>query len=441
MYRSHTLLLVLSVLLTALAVAACAEGGEPEAQLPPRAVAMSADAQAGESHSPEPRAVATDAVSESNTRPAPVASASETAAVSEAAPLPTNAQAAERTRGRTPADTTAATAVEGSGAAAAPGAASASLSPVVTLPTTEVVKILAPSVVHIATELVGAGAFNVPVTPSGGGTGIVLSEDGHVLTNSHVVEGAQTITVTLHDGSSLDASVVGRDPTTDLAVIRIEADGLEPALLGQSSELQVGEDVIAIGHVMGLSGAPSVSKGVVSALERSIDTARSSTIVDLIQTDASINPGNSGGPLVNSAAEVIGINTAIVRGGQGIGFAVNIDDAKIVAKQLIDNGFVRRGYLGVLPSSLTPILSSRLGIDTDSKGVLLHRVIPGTPAERAGLEQWDIILAMDGQRFQNNGEMSKFLISRQPGDTVEVDVLRDGEEIRLELVLGTRPDN
>ena len=261
-----------------------------------------------------------------------------------------------------------------------------------------------------------------------------------MLTNYHVVETGQDITVTLNDGSNHEAEVVGQDPVTDLAVIKIvDVDGLEPARLGDSSTLEVGEDVIAIGHAMGLRGAPTVSKGVVSALERAVDTTHNTTIVDLIQTDASINPGNSGGPLVNTRAEVIGINTVVVSVGQGIGFAININDAQEVARQIIDQGFVRRGYLGILPAAVTPQVAAYLGIDPEIEGILLRQVIPNDAADDAGLEAGDIILSMDGQMLRNTGELSKFLISHQPGDAVNVTLLREGEELIASITLGERP--
>ena len=322
------------------------------------------------------------------------------------------------------------------------GAAGLVLAPADNLPTTEVVKMLTSSVVNISTEIAIARSFNTPLLPTGVGTGVVLNEDGHILTNNHVLESARSITVTLSSGATVPAEIVGRDPITDLAVVKIEpTDGIEPAQLGDSAELLVGEDVIAIGHAMGFSGAPTVSKGVVSALERSIDAERNTTIVDLIQTDASINPGNSGGPLVNDRAEVIGINTAIISGGQGIGFAININDAKEVARQLIDQGFVRRGYLGILPSTVTPQLAAQLGIDADTEGILIHRVVTGTAADDAGLLAGDIILSMDGRLLPNTGELSKSLISHRPGDTVTVIVLRGTEEVTANVTLAERPVN
>ena len=323
-----------------------------------------------------------------------------------------------------------------------PAASAQSASADAAIPAAEIVGMITPSVARVTTELVGATAFGgAPLPPRGAGTGIVLDEDGHILTNSHVIEGAETISATLHDGASYDASVVGLDPATDLAVIKIAADGLAPAALGESANLLAGEDVIAIGYVMGLPGAPSVSRGVVSAVGRHVNTDGNFTLVDLIQTDAAINSGNSGGPLVNSRAEVVGVNTAIVRGVQGVGFAINIDGAKEVSAQLIANGFVRRGYVGVLPVTLNPLSAARLGLDADMEGVLLQRVLPDTPAADAGLRQGDVILAMDGNDLPNTGELSKFLMTRAPGEVVETDILRDGDEMALEITLGTRPDN
>ena len=330
--------------------------------------------------------------------------------------------------------------VDGESGGGVQGAVAVTLREAVEIPTTEIVKILTPSVVDITTEFVGASAFNSAAPPSGIGTGVVLDLEGHILTSNHVIEGAERIDVTMHNGTSYPAEVAGFDPPTDLAVIKITAEGLEPAALGKSSELLVGEDVIAIGHALGLSGAPTVSKGVVSALGRSIDTDRNVTVIGLIQTDASINPGNSGGPLVNNRAEVVGISTAMFRAGQGIGFAINIDDAKVVARQLIDQGFVTRGYLGVLIARLTPALAVRMGLDADTEGVVLRAVLPGAPADDAGLLQGDIIRMMEGQTLRNTGELSKFLIAHRPGETVDFLVIRDGEEVTGQLTLGSRPD-
>ncbi|MBM3944260.1 MAG: trypsin-like serine protease, partial [SAR202 cluster bacterium] len=258
------------------------------------------------------------------------------------------------------------------------------------LTTVDVVKELKPSVVQVVAEVVRMDFFGRPSPDTGVGTGIVLDTAGHVLTNNHVVQGAQIINVVLNDGTSHRASIVGADPTTDLAVLRIAAAGLTPALLGHSAELEVGQDVIAIGHALGLPGGPTVSKGVISALGRTIQIDAQNTIVDLIQTDASINPGNSGGPLVNLKGEVVGINTAIIESGQGIGFAINIDDVRVVAGQLISQGVVKRGFLGVTPFNLTPALASRFNVPV-SEGIIIQQAIAGSGAAVAGLREGDVI--------------------------------------------------
>ena len=308
------------------------------------------------------------------------------------------------------------------------------------LTTVEVVKILRPSVVHIATQVLAMGMFNQPVPLEGVGTGVVLDKVGHILTNNHVVQGAEQVVVTLNTGESFFATAVGFDLSTDTAVIKIEAEGLQPAKLGDASTTEVGEDVIAIGHALGLPGGPTVSKGVVSALGRSIesDPQTQTTIVDLIQTDASINPGNSGGPLVNDRAEVIGINTAIIQESRGIGFAINIDDAKEVAIQLIENGFVQRGFLGITPINVTPALASQFNLPV-REGILLVRVITGFAAEEAGLQEGDVIVQLGDEPIANTGEMSKFLLAHLPGETVTIVYFRGPDEITTEVTLGERP--
>ena len=225
-----------------------------------------------------------------------------------------------------------------------------SLAPIQAPPrTAEVVRILTPSVVQIVAETWGAGSPNQILISQGAGTGIILDQQGHILTNNHLIAGAQRITVILSNGVSLPAQVVGGDATTDTAVIRIEAPGLQPAALGLSSNLEVGQGVIAIGHALGMPGEPSVSMGVVSALGRPIQSNAQTAMVDMIQTDAAINPGNSGGPLVNSEGEVIGIITGIIESRRGVGLAIPISDANIVVAQLIENRYATRSPLGYSP--------------------------------------------------------------------------------------------
>ena len=304
--------------------------------------------------------------------------------------------------------------------------------------TVEVVKILRPSVVHIATLSVALGIFNQPSVAEGVGTGIVLDLEGHILTNNHVVENAQEIIVTLGTSESFNAQVVGLDPITDTAVIRIEATDLTPATLGDSSALEVGEDVIAIGHALGLRGGPTVSKGVVSALGRAIETDPETqfTIVDLIQTDASINPGNSGGPLVNSRAEVIGMNTAIVQQGQGIGFAININDAMVVAAQLIEKGTVTRGFLGVRLLNITPFIAKRNNLPVN-EGIFIQLVHADTAAGAAGLQVGDIIVQLGETPIANAGELARFLIDHGPGETIDVHYFRGETRVTVEITLGS----
>lgn len=306
------------------------------------------------------------------------------------------------------------------------------------LSTVEVVKLLKPSVVQIVTEFSLMGAFNQPAPSVGVGTGIILDTQGNILTNNHVIDGAQAIMVTLNKGEGFTAQLIGGDAATDTAVIRIEADGLRPAKFGRSAELQVGQEVIAIGHALALPGGPTVSKGVISALGRSIDVDAQTTMVDLIQTDASINPGNSGGPLSNTNGEVIGINSAGIRGSQGIGFAISIDDAQLVVEQLLETGFVNRGFLGISPITLSPSLASQVGAPVDA-GILVVRTVPGSAAEIAGLQAEDVIVQMAGEPILNTGKLSKFLVAHPPGETISVLVYRGDKQITVELTLGDRP--
>ncbi len=306
------------------------------------------------------------------------------------------------------------------------------------LSTVDIVRLLRPSVVHIATSLdAGMNTLIQPV-PEGVGTGVVLDEEGHILTNNHVIQDAQHIVVTLSDDQRYPAILIGRDPRTDTAVIKIAAVGLIPARLGVAAELEVGESVIAIGQALGLRGGPTVSKGVVSAVGRSLATDPQMTIVDLIQTDASINPGNSGGPLVNSRGEVVGINTAILLESQGIGFAINIDDARTVAEQLMNKGYVERGFMGFSPIDLTSAIISQTGLELPEEvieGILVYSVTRRYPAHKAGLMRGDVIVEMGGQPIMNTGKLSKFLIDHLPGEIVEVTFYRGMRRLTTEVTL------
>ncbi len=311
-------------------------------------------------------------------------------------------------------------------------------SPAADLTTPEVVRVLTPSVVHIAAEVDLIGRFTQR-TSRGVGTGVIVDDQGHILTNYHVVEGARLITVTLSDGRVLTAEVVGLDPTTDLAVLRIDATDLQPATLGDSSLLLVGSDVVAIGHALDLEGGPTVSKGVVSALDRVLQADAQTTIAGLIQTDAAINPGNSGGPLSNMQGQVIGINTAIIESGQGIGFAINANEAKAIMLQLIEHGFVKRAFLGIVPVNITRGIAENLGLPVQ-QGIGIGSIVPGFPAAAAGLREFDIIVALGDDAILNTAYLSRFLAEHQPGERVTVTYYRGQEELHGEIELGSRPE-
>ncbi len=320
-------------------------------------------------------------------------------------------------------------------------AASTTTAPVSTggaLSTVEIAKLIRPSVVHVQTEVVQFGFFMQPIPETGVGTGIIVDNQGNILTNNHVVDGAQKITVSLGDGRSFQAKLVGGDTSTDLAVIKIDADNLTPVRLGDSSQLQVGEDVVAIGHALDLPGGPTVSKGVVSALDRSIQEDAQTTIDGLIQTDAAINPGNSGGPLVSSRGEVIGINSAISTQGVGIGFAININDAKQVMSQLLSKGMVERGFLGIVHVNVTSSVAQSLGLPVDY-GVLINSVTKGGPAEKAGLKAKDVITKLGDTDLKTTADLIRYLTLHKPGESVGITYYRGSTKGNVQVTLGSRP--
>ncbi len=310
----------------------------------------------------------------------------------------------------------------------------------VAAPTAALVKLLRPSVVHIKSEAATLDVFGQLVPSTGVGTGFIIDSDGHIATNNHVISSdngsaADDITVTLDDGSQHEATIVGRDPPTDIAVLKIDAQGLKPVTLGDSAALQVGEDVIAIGNALDLPGGPTVTKGVVSALGRLIQESNVS-IPDAIQTDAAINPGNSGGPLVNLEGEVVGITTAVIRGNaEGIGLAISIDTAEPVIQELISNGRVNRGVLGVTIQEITPSLAQQFDLAVDH-GVGVRSVQANGPADKAGLEQGDIIVGLGGSEIRTSGDLFSALTEHRAGDVVEVEYFHDGQRLTTEVTLG-----
>jgi S1-C subfamily serine protease len=316
----------------------------------------------------------------------------------------------------------------------------------------EVVQKVRPAVVRITSQQVQIDQFNQPFTvPGGVGSGIIYDNQGHVLTNDHVVSGAQQFLVTLPDGRSFkDAKLIGRDPKTDLAVIQISGDNLPVAELGNSDQLQVGDWVVAIGNALGLPGGPTVTTGVVSALNRTVQepSGRGQQsgpfLLDAIQTDAPINPGNSGGPLANLAGQVIGINTLVAGQAepgvqaQGIGFAISMATAKPIADELVANGKVVHPYIGIGYVQMTPAIAAQLGISMQ-EGVLVRLVEPGSPAAQAGVQLRDVITAFDGQPLKEEAALSKALNGHKPGDTVTLTLLRDGKTMDVKVTLGETP--
>ncbi len=267
----------------------------------------------------------------------------------------------------------------------------------------------------------------------GSGSGFIITPDGFVLTNSHVVHGADRVEVTLADGRKPDAYVVGTDPDTDLAVVRIYAPNLKPVRLGDSNTLRVGQLAVAIGNPYGFQY--TVTSGVVSALGRSFRSASGRLMDNLIQTDAALNPGNSGGPLVNSRGEVIGVNTAVILPAQGLCFAIGVNTAKHIAGWLIKDGVVRRSYIGV-GGQTTKVHRKivRYFHLTTETGMLVVAVEPGSPASRAGLCEGDVIVEFDGHVISGIDDLHKHLTGERAGARSTLTAIRYTEKLQLEIV-------
>jgi len=318
-----------------------------------------------------------------------------------------------------------------------------------------------PGVVFVASKVLSQDFFFrvVPERESGAGSGFIIDDRGYILTNNHVVESADTLEVTLADRTKVPAKLVGRDANSDIAVIKINVpkEKLNPLKLGDSSQLQVGQLAIAIGNPFGLDR--TVTRGVVSALGRSIKAETGRQIRNVIQTDAAINPGNSGGPLLNSRGEVIGINTQIITpsgGSVGIGFAIPINTAKKLLPQLIARGRASHPWLGISGLDITPTLAQTLSLPA-TEGVLIAQATPNGPAAKAGLRGaqrrmrignlmvgvgGDIITSLDGEKIANVDDLTAFLDERKnAGDEVRAEVLRDGKPMAFVVRLGELPEN
>jgi len=302
----------------------------------------------------------------------------------------------------------------------------------------EILSRVEPAVVSIRTRSLSLGDFLRPVPGEGAGTGFVIAQDGVLVTNNHVVSGAQTIEVVFADDRKMPARVLGRDPTTDLAVLKVDATDLPVAALGDSSALKVGDDVIAIGNALGLEGGPTVTRGIVSAEDRTITAESGIRLEHVIQTDTAINPGNSGGPLVNSAGEVVGINTAVAGDAQNIGFSIAINAAKPIIDELRQGTTRSRPFLGVKMITFTPEYAEGLGVTVKS-GAVVADVTAGSGAEVAGLRTGDVITSIDGKEVKAAEDVTSAVNSHKPGEELKLTFVRRDQTQEITVKLGERP--
>jgi S1-C subfamily serine protease len=315
-------------------------------------------------------------------------------------------------------------------------------------PVVQAVKSVAPSVVNITTQTQSVSSvFGGSGAGKGVGTGFIVRQDGVIVTNYHVVEGAVKITVSLPepDGRSFQAHVIGSDSQHDLAVLDVDANGLPTVALGRSSDLQLGERVVALGYALALPGGPTVTSGIVSSLERTIQVQDDNagitrTYQDVVQTDAAINPGNSGGPLIDLNGSVVGIDSAGSQNAQNIGFAIAIDAAKSLIQQSILHPKAAVAYLGVTSETVTSALAAQFGL-TVSSGALVVGLAPGGPAEKAGIAEGDVLLRFDGKAVDSSETLGTLIQDHKPGDRVAVVVAPSsgGAQKTLTVTLGTRP--
>lgn len=307
---------------------------------------------------------------------------------------------------------------------------------------TGVVEAVGPAVVtvinHLPPQRTFFGGF---VEGASTGSGVIISSQGYIVTNNHVIRGAQSLEVLLSDGSALSADLIGVDEYSDLAILQVHGEVPEPADWGNSDMLRAGEPVVAIGSPLG-DFTNTVTQGVVSAVERRIEIEQDFFLEGMIQTDAAINQGNSGGPLLNAAGQVIGINTLIVRGSgsgasaEGLGFAIPSNTARAIADQLIAQGFFARPYPGIRWVNITPSLASRHRLPTE-RGIFITEVDPGGPADSAGLQRGDIITAMDDERIDEDHPFRNLLFQYAPGETITISILRAGEVISAQITFGS----
>lgn len=295
-----------------------------------------------------------------------------------------------------------------------------------------------PSVVTILTEWVDYSYFLQPMPYKGAASGIIFSADGYIITNNHVVQDAQKITVILQDNRIFTGELWGTDPFTDLAVIKIDASNLPAAQLGDSRSLALGDGVIAVGNAFDLPGGHTVTQGIVSALGRSIKLDNGIILHDLIQTDAAINPGNSGGPLINQSGKVVGINTAIIGGSENIGFSISTATAVPVVEELIRNRMLTWPWLGIASVDLTPAIAFELNISYRD-GVLIDEVYSDGPAALAGLRKNDVIVRVNGNEVASVLELEQIVRKCSIGSKAEVSFIRAGKSQTVSVTLEQMP--
>lgn len=316
----------------------------------------------------------------------------------------------------------------------------ANLSDARNTPVVRAAKLVGPTVVGITNKAVAHDWFNNPVETEGVGSGVIFRKDGYIVTNNHVISGAKELIVSLPDGRSLKGKLIGADEMTDLAVVKVDAKDLPAASFGDSDKIVVGEPAIAIGNPMGLEFKGSVTSGVISALNRTLDI--SDKRVKLLQTDAAINPGNSGGALVNADGEVIGINSAKVaaNGVEGMGFAIPINTVQNIINEIMDKGYVARPYFGV--SVFDPETAGRYGYQLNiDKGVYIFQLTLNGPCGKAGLQRGDIILKIDGEETNSVSDLRGKIAEKKVGDTVKVTFDRNGKEQSADVVLEEMPQD
>ena len=307
------------------------------------------------------------------------------------------------------------------------------------------IEIVSPSVVAINTSTVALDRFFIPRVQSADGSGVIISKEGYIITNDHVISDAREISVFLNDGQSFNAEIIGRVPYSDIALLKINTDfELTPIITSKSQDLKVGDWVIAIGNAFGLVGTPTVTVGIVSAKERVMVTEDDRTLTDMIQTDAAINEGNSGGPLVNLKGELVGINSTIMRGAEGIGFAISSDLVQRYIDDLLEFGVVQIPKDGIEARTIDSNLLLTLceygynvcDLDENLKGIIVLEIEDGGVSEKSGIIPGDIILSINDKPVRTNGEYISWMYNYRPGEEIKLNILRDNQELEIFIKLG-----